>query len=146
MYRRDRRRRKIGTASDAAKSFELLKILAREQPRVAHVVKTCNTRETHMISRVPAVIKTLGDAVRRERLGSCHGQSTVIGRVLRVGITGNSVCLASYHWQIYLSVLRHCLGSSSAVEQPPTAIPRHKARPSQNWQKLPLTTTSTRFS
>ena len=146
MYRRGGTRGKIGTASDAAKSFELLKILARGQPRVAHVVKTCNTRETHVINRVPAVIKTWGDAVRRERLGICHGQSTVIGRVLRVGITGNSVRLASYHWQIYFSVLRQCLGSASAVEQPPTAIHRHKARPSQNWQKFPLTTTSTRFS
>ena len=46
----------MGTASDAAKSFELLKILARGQPRVAHVVKTHNTRETHVIIRVPAVI------------------------------------------------------------------------------------------
>ena len=87
----------MGTASDAAKSFELPKIFARGQPRVAHVVKTCNTRETHVIIRVPTVIKTWGDAVRRESLGVCLGQSTVIGRVLRVGITGNSVCLAVYH-------------------------------------------------
>ena len=84
-------------ASDAAKSFELLKILARGQPRVAHVVKTCNTLETRVVIRVPAVIKTWGDAVRRESLAVCHGQSTVIGRMLRVGITGNSVCLAAYH-------------------------------------------------
>ena len=35
--------------------------------------------------------------VRRQSLAVCHGQSTVIGRVLRVGITGNSVCLAAYH-------------------------------------------------
>ena len=83
-------------ASDAAKSFELLKI-ARGQPRVAHVVKTCNTRETRVKIRVPTVIKTWGDAVRRESLGVRLGQSTVIGRVLRVGITGNSVCLAAYH-------------------------------------------------
>ena len=48
----------IGTASDAAKSFELLKILARGQPRATHVVKTCNTRETHVIIHVTAVIKT----------------------------------------------------------------------------------------
>ena len=60
-------------------------------------VKTCNTRETHVIIRVPAVIEPLGDAVRRESLAVCHGQSTAIGRVLRVGITGNSVCLAAYH-------------------------------------------------
>ena len=51
---------KIGTASDAAKSFELLTILARGQPRVAHVVKTCNTLETNVIIRVPAAIKTWG--------------------------------------------------------------------------------------
>ena len=48
IYRRGRTRQKIGTASDAAKSFELLKILVRGQPRVAHVVKTCNTRATHV--------------------------------------------------------------------------------------------------
>ena len=35
----------IGTASDAAKSFELLKILAHKQPRAAHVVKMCNTSD-----------------------------------------------------------------------------------------------------
>ena len=34
---------------ETAQSFELLKTLARGQPRVAHVVKTCNTRETHVI-------------------------------------------------------------------------------------------------
>ena len=57
---------KIGTALDVVKSFELLKILARRKPWAAHVVKRCNTRETHVIIRVPAVIKTWGDAVRRE--------------------------------------------------------------------------------
>jgi len=35
--------------------------------------------------------------VRRESLAVCHWQSTVIGRVLRVGIMGNSVCFAAYH-------------------------------------------------
>ena len=64
---------------------------------MTHVVKTCNTRETHVIIRVLVVIKTWGDAVRPESLGVCLGQSTVIGRVLRVDITGNSVCLAAYH-------------------------------------------------
>ena len=54
----------------AAKSFELFKTFYRGQPRVAHVVKTCNTRETHVIIRVAAVIKTWADAVRRE---SYHG-------------------------------------------------------------------------
>ena len=90
-------RGKNGTALDVVKSFELLKTLAGGQPRAAHVVKTCNTRETHMVLRVLAVIKTWGDAVRRESLGVCHRQSTVIGRVLRVGITGNSVCIVAYH-------------------------------------------------
>ena len=33
-------------------------------------------------------------------------------------------------------MLRRCLGSTSALEQPPTAMPRHKARPSQNWPKI----------
>ena len=60
------------------KSFELLKILARGQPRAAHVVKMCNTRETHLIIRVPAVIKTWADAERRESLAVCQGQSTII--------------------------------------------------------------------
>ena len=84
-------------ASDAVKSFEQFKTLARGQPRVAHVVKTCNTRETHVIIRVLVVIKTLGDWVTRENLGICHGQSTVIRCVLGVGITGNSMCLAPHH-------------------------------------------------
>ena len=143
IYRRDRTRRKIGTASDAAKSFELLKILARGQPRVAHVVKTCNTHETHVIIRVPAVIKTWGDVVRRESLGGCLEQSTFIWRVLRIGITGNSVCLAAYHWQMDFSMLRQCLGSAWAVLRQcfssGTAADGHtpyKARPSQNWPKF----------
>ena len=127
---------KIGTALGAAKHFELLKLLAHGQLRVAHVVKTCNTREAHVIIRVPAVIKTWGDAVRRESLGICHGQSTVIGRVLRVGITGNSGLSLTNIFSRAYAVLRQCLGSASAVEQPPTTIPRHKARPSQNWPKI----------
>ena len=40
---------KIGTASDAEESFELLKTLARGQARMTHVVRTCNTCETHVI-------------------------------------------------------------------------------------------------
>ena len=128
IYRRGRTRRKIGTASDAAKSFELLKILARRQPRVAHVVQTCNTRETHVIIRVPAVIKTWGDAVRRGSLGVCLGQSTDIGRVLRVGIMGNSMCLAAYHLQMDFSVLRQCFSSGTAADGHTPC----KARPSQN--------------
>ena len=107
------------------------------------MVKTCNTRETHVIIRVPAVIKTWGDAVRRERLGVCLGQSTVIGRVLRVGITVNSVCLAAYHWQMDFSVNKQCLGSAQAVLRQcfssGTAADGHtpyKARPSQNWPKI----------
>ncbi len=52
-----------------------------------------------MITRVPAVImviKTWLDAVRRQSLVVCHGQSTVMGWVLSVEIMGNSVCLAAY--------------------------------------------------
>ena len=56
--RRCRTWRKIGTASDAEESFELLKTLERGQARTAHVVRTCNTCETHVIIRVPAVIKS----------------------------------------------------------------------------------------
>ena len=89
--------------SDAVKSFELLKTFYRVRPRVAQVVKTCNTREAHVIVRVPAVIKTWLDAVRRKSLAVCHDQSTVIGRVLRVWIAGNSVCLAAYHGQMDFS-------------------------------------------
>ena len=73
---------------------------------------------------------------KTRKLGVCHGQSTVIGLVLRVGITGNSVSSAAYHWQMDFSVLRQCLGSASAVEQPPTAIPRYKAQPSQIWPEI----------
>ena len=104
---------------------------------------TWNTRESNVIIRVPAVIKTWGDAVRRESLGVCLGQSTVIGRVLRVGITVNSVCLAAYHWQMDFSVLKQCLGSAWAVLRQcigsgtaadgPTP---YKAWPSQNWPKI----------
>ena len=75
IHRRGRTRGKIGTTSDAAKIFELFKMLARGQPRAAHVVKTCNTRETHVIIRVLLVIKTWGNAVRREMLGSVTGRA-----------------------------------------------------------------------
>ncbi len=61
-----------------AKSFELLKILARGQPREAHMVKTCNTHEAHLIIRVPAVNKTWGDMVRHGSLVVCQGQSTCL--------------------------------------------------------------------
>ena len=56
--RRGRTWGKIGTASDGEESFELLKTLARGQARTAHAVRTCNTRETHVIIRVPAVNKS----------------------------------------------------------------------------------------
>ena len=132
-------RGKIETASDAAKIFELLKILVRGQPQVAHVVKTCNTHETHVIIRVPAVIKTWGDRVRRKSLGICHRQSTVIGRVLRVGIAGNNMCLAAYHWQMdfamkwtWLAVLRQCFSSGTVAD----GHTPYKAWPSQNWPKI----------
>lgn len=74
-------------ASDAAKSVELVKILARGQSRATHFITTCNTHETQVIIRVPAVIKTWRDTVRPKSLAVSHGQSTAIGRVLRVGIT-----------------------------------------------------------
>ena len=54
-----------------------------------------NALETHVMIHVPAVIKTWGDTVRYESLAVCHGQSIVIGHVLRIGIIGNSVCLAA---------------------------------------------------
>ncbi|XP_052255185.1 transient receptor potential cation channel subfamily M member 2-like [Dreissena polymorpha] len=54
---------------------------------------TCNTRESHVIIRVPAVIKTLEHAVRRESLAGCNGQSTVIVRVFRVDKA------VSEHWK-----------------------------------------------
>ena len=80
--------------------------------RCKDVQHTWDTRETHLIIRVPAVIKTWGDAVRRESLEACPGQSTVIGQVLRDGIAENSVCLAAYHWQMDFPVLRQCLGGA----------------------------------
>ncbi|KAH3787672.1 hypothetical protein DPMN_165799 [Dreissena polymorpha] len=81
MFRRGRTRGKFGTALDAENNVELFKTENRGPPREIDVVKTCNTREAHVIIRVPAVIKTLEDAVRRESLVGCHGQITVIGRV-----------------------------------------------------------------
>ena len=133
--RRGRTWGKIKTASYTTKCFELLKILARGQPRAAHEAKTCNPRETHVIIRVPTVIKTCGDAVGRESLGVCHGQSTVIGRVLSVGITENILCLAAYHLQMdfsirwtWLAVLRQCCSSETAADDHTP----YKARPSQN--------------
>ena len=56
--RRGRAWGKILAASDAEESFELLKTLARGQARTAHVIRTCNTRETHVTIRVPAVIQS----------------------------------------------------------------------------------------
>jgi hypothetical protein len=49
-------------------------------------------------------IKTWEEPVRRKSLAVCQGQSTVIGRVLRVGINGNSLSFAAYHRQVDLSV------------------------------------------
>ena len=103
------------------------------------MVKMCNTHETHVIIRVPAVIITWKDAVRGESLGACHGQSRVSRRVLRVGITGNSVCLVAYHWQMdfsigwtWLAVLRQCFSSGTAAD----GHTPYKARSSQNWPKI----------
>ena len=90
------------------------------------MVKTCNTCETHVIIRVPAVIKTWGDAVRRESWGVCHGESTVIRQVLR-------------HWQMdfsaywtLLAMLRQCFSSGTAAN----GHTSYKARPSQNWPTI----------
>jgi hypothetical protein len=96
-------------ALDAVKSFELIKRLAHGP----QVTKTCNARETHVIIRVSAVIKTWGD-VRRENLAVCHRQSTIIRRVLRVGIKRNSVCFAAYYWQVDFSA---CIALSKPVKQ-----------------------------
>ena len=83
------------------------------------------------------MIKTWWDPVRS--LGVCHGQSTVIGRVLCVGITKNSVCLVAYHWQMdfseywtRLAVPRQCLSSGTAAD----GHTPYKARPSHNWPKI----------
>ncbi len=43
---------------DAVNSFELFKTFYRSHPQVAHVVKTYNTHEKHVITSVLAVIKT----------------------------------------------------------------------------------------
>ena len=94
-----------------------------------------------MIIHVPVVIKTRGDAVRCESLGVCQGQSTVIGRVLCVGITGNSMCLAAYHWQKdfsigwkWLAMPRQCFSSGTAADgrTPPPPV----QRPSQSLPKI----------
>ena len=110
-------------ASDMAKSFELLEILARGQPRAAHVVKMCNTRETHVVVHVPAVIKTWGDAVRRERGLSRTEHSHRAGVMRWYHGTENSVCLAAYHWQMdfsaywmWFAVLRQCFSSGTAAD------------------------------
>ena len=100
------------------------------------VQHTWNTRDNPCSGSDQNVNKTWQDAVRRESLGVCHGQSTVIGRVVRVVITGNSVCLAAYHWQMDFPVLRQCLGGASAVEQPTTVIPRTKHGEAQTWPKI----------
>ena len=47
---------------------------------------------------------------RSTRLAFCHGQSTAIGRVLRVGIAANSVCLGAYHWQMDIFLDLHVAG------------------------------------
>ncbi len=111
------------------------------------VQHTWYTRKTHAIIRVMPAMKSWRDALGRESLAICHGQKTVIGGVLRVGITGNSVCLTSYHWQMdftcgWLAVFRPCFRSGTVADG---HIP-YKARPSQKIDsKLPRTTKSTMF-
>ena len=80
VYGRDRTRGEIRTPADAVKIFELLKNLFRVQSRTTDVVKTWSRRGTHVIVRALAVIKTWGDAVRRESLAVYHGQSTAVTR------------------------------------------------------------------
>ena len=70
--------------------------------------------------------------VRRESLGVCHGQSTVIARVLRIGITGSNMCLASYHRQMDFPMLRQCFSSGTATN----SHTPYKAWSSQNWPKI----------
>ena len=53
-------------------------------------------------------------------------------RVLRVGITGNSVCLAAYHWQMDFCMLRQCFSSRTAGD----GHTPYKARPSQKLTKI----------
>ena len=73
------------------KSFELLKIFI---PRTT----MGGTRGKHV------------QHTRSTRSAFCHGQSTAIGRVLRVGIAGNSVCLAAYHCQMDVFLALHVAG------------------------------------
>jgi hypothetical protein len=75
-FGRDRTRKEIRTALDAVQSFELLKSLAHGQPRVAHVVKTCNACETHVIIRVSAVKTRKFSRVSRVE----HGHRTGVTR------------------------------------------------------------------
>ena len=49
---------------------------------------------------------------------------------------GNNGCLVAYHWQMDFSVLRQCLGSASAVEQPLMAIPHTKHGQVKNRPKI----------
>ena len=62
----------------------------------------------------------------------------VIGRVLRVGITVNSVCLVAYHWQMdfsaywmWLAMLRQCFSSGTAAD----GHTPYKIQPSPSWPK-----------
>ncbi|KAH3689577.1 hypothetical protein DPMN_194372 [Dreissena polymorpha] len=144
MLRRDRTQGKLATALDAETSLELLSTLYRGQPRVIHV-----------IIRFPAVIKTLEDAERLERLAGCHGQSTVIGRVFRyqgkwrvfcgLSLTRTDASSLTHGWK-WLAVLKHCFRCGTVAD----GQTNYKAQPKHNQakidQKLPLTTTSTRFS
>ena len=93
------------------KKFWTAQNFSPRKPWVAHVVNTCNTRETHVTIRVPAVGRRGKTRKFRGLSRAEHGH----GRVLRVGITGNSVCLAAYDLQMDFSMPRQCLGSAWAV-------------------------------
>ena len=85
IYRRGRTGENRKGVRRGKKSWTaLLKILARGQPRAAHVVRTCNKSETHVIIRVPAVIKTWGRRLKTRKFsglsGSEHGRRTRVTR------------------------------------------------------------------
>ena len=145
-----RRGRTQGKMSDAAKSFELHKILSRGQPRVAHVVKTCSIRETHMMMRVPAVIKTLWDAGGRERFSGLsrteHGHRTGVTRWYH-GKSRVFSCLSLtsriFPWLDVVSRAYAVLQQWNSRRRP---YPVQTTAKPKLTKKLPLSTTSTSFS
>ena len=64
------------------KGFKMLKILTRGKSQPTHVAKTCDTRDKPCDKMFWS-------------LAFYHGQSTLIGRVLRVGNKGHSICFVA---------------------------------------------------